>query len=82
MKCPICDNEMCEGGLIIDGVVPGWVPMEQFRKKGIRALVRTGLRKIGKTNVVLGETKVSNAYCCENCNKIIGIFDITDYADY
>lgn len=33
MKCPICNNEMIEGGLVIDGVVPGWVPMENFRKK-------------------------------------------------
>ena len=36
MKCPICNNEMQEGGLIIDGVAPGWVPMEQFQKKGVK----------------------------------------------
>ncbi len=35
MKCPICGNEMQEGGLIIDGVVPGWVPLEEFEKKGL-----------------------------------------------
>ena len=33
MNCPICGTHMEEGGLIIDGVAPGWVPMEQFRKK-------------------------------------------------
>ena len=33
MKCPICNNEMIEGGLVIDGVAPGWVPMEEFQKK-------------------------------------------------
>ena len=33
MNCPICGAHMEEGGLIIDGVAPGWVPMEQFRKK-------------------------------------------------
>lgn len=32
MKCPICNQEMEDGGLIINGVTPGWVPMEQFKK--------------------------------------------------
>ena len=35
MKCPVCNIEMEEGGLIIDGVAPGWVPMDQFKKKGM-----------------------------------------------
>ena len=30
MNCPICNHEMQEGGLITDGVAPGWVPLEQF----------------------------------------------------
>lgn len=34
MKCPLCGRDMQEGGLIIDGVAPGWVPLEQFNKKG------------------------------------------------
>lgn len=78
MKCPICGNEMLEGGLIIDGVAPGWVPMEQFKKKGLKRLVYTGLRTIGKTNILLSETKVPNAHFCKNCNKIVGIFDVTN----
>ena len=78
MKCLICGNEMQEGGLIIDGVAPGWVPLEQFNKKGLKRLVYTGLRTIGKTNILLSQTKVSNAFYCENCNKVMGIFDVTN----
>ena len=81
MKCPLCGNEMREGGLIIDGVAPGWVPMEEFQKKGLKRLIYKGLRTIGKANVLLGETKVPNAFFCENCNKIVGIFDVTNNLD-
>lgn len=81
MKCPICDLEMQEGGLIVDGVMPGWVPMEQFRKKGLKSLAYRGLRTIGKSNILLGETKVPNAFFCRNCNKIVGVFDITNDLD-
>ena len=69
---------MREGGLIIDGVVPGWVPMEQFQKKGLKRLAYTGLQKIGQTNFLLGETKVPNAYFCRDCNKIVGVFDVAE----
>ena len=52
MKCPICNNEMIEGGLVINGVAPGWVPMEEFQKKGLKRIVHTGLRTIGKSSVL------------------------------
>lgn len=81
MKCPMCHDEMQEGGLIIDGVAPGWVPMEQFQKKGLKRIVHTGLRTIGETNILLGQTKVSNAFFCKQCNKIIGVFDVTNNID-
>ncbi len=81
MKCIYCGEEMEEGGLIIDGVASGWVPMEQFKRKGLKRLVYTGLRTIGKSNVLLGQTKVPNAFYCKNCNKIIGAFDITNNID-
>ena len=57
MKCPICNNEMIEGGLVIDGVAPGWVPMEEFQKKGLKRIVHTGLRTIGKSSVLFSQTK-------------------------
>ena len=81
MKCPMCHDEMQEGGLIIDGVAPGWVPMEQFRKKGLKRIVHTGLRTIGETNVLLRQNKVPNAYFCKQCNKIVGVFDVTNNID-
>lgn len=81
MKCPICNNEMQEGGLIIDGVAPGWVPMEQFEKKGLKRVIYTGLRTIGKTSILFSETRVPNAHFCQQCNKIVGIFDVTNHID-
>ena len=78
MKCPICNKEMQEGGLIIDGVAPGWVPMEQFQEKGVKRIGHTGFRTIGKTNILLGQTKVPNAFFCGNCNKIVGVFEVTN----
>ncbi len=81
MRCPICGNEMEEGGLIVDGMAPGWVPMEQFKRKGAKRLLYTGLRTIGKTNYFLGQTRISNAYFCKNCNKIVSIFDVTNNLD-
>ena len=59
MKCPICNNEMIEGGLVIDGVAPGWVPMEEFQKKGLKRIVHTGLRTIGKSSVLFSQTEES-----------------------
>ena len=81
MKCPMCHNAMQEGGLIIDGVAPGWVPMEQFQKKGMKRIAYSGLHTIGETNILLGQTKVSNAFFCKQCNKIVGMFDVTNNID-
>lgn len=81
MKCPICGAEMEAGGLIVDGVAPGWVPMEEFNRKGLKRLVYTGLRTIGEANILLGQTKIPNAYFCKKCNKIVGIFDVTNDID-
>ena len=81
MKCPYCNTEMEEGGLITEGVSVGWLPLEQFKKNGIKNLVLTGLRTIGKHNLILGQTKISNAFYCNSCNKIVGVFDITNHID-
>jgi len=72
---------MEEGGLIIDGVAPGWVSMEQFKKKGLKRLLYTGFRTIGQTNFVLSQTRVPNAHYCKTCNMIVGIFDVTNDID-
>ena len=76
MKCPICNNELLKGGIIVNGVVCGWVPMDQFQKKGIKRLMHTGMRTIGESSILLGQTKISNVYFCKSCNKIMGIFDV------
>lgn len=81
MKCPVCGKEMEEGGLILNDVAPGWVPMEQFQRQGLKRLAYTGLRTIGRSNLLLGQTKVPNAFYCKNCNKIVGIFDVTNHLE-
>lgn len=81
MKCPLCGGEMEEGGLVIQSVNPGWVPMEQFQRKGVKRLCYHGLRTIGKTSILWGQTKVPNAFFCRPCNKIVGIFDVTNHID-
>ena len=81
MNCPICGAQMEEGGLIIDGVDPGWVTMGELKKKGAARLLYTGLRTIGKTNILLGHTRVPKAFFCKKCNKIVGIFDVTNRID-
>lgn len=81
MNCPICNHEMQEGGLIIDGIAPGWVPLEQFNKKGVSRVIYTWLRTIGKSNIVLRQTKIPNAFYCKECNKVVGVFDVTNHLD-
>lgn len=78
MQCPICGGALQEGGLIIDGVAPGWVPMEQFQKKGLKRMAYNGLRTIGKSNILLGQPRVPDAYFCPICNKVMGVFDVTN----
>jgi hypothetical protein len=81
MKCPVCGKEMLSGGLIADSLSVGWVPIEQFEKKGLKRLAYTGVRTIGKANVLLKQTRVPNAYFCRECNKVMGIFDVTNHPD-
>ena len=77
------DLRSADGGrrLIVDGVAPGWVPMDKFKKKGVQRVLYTGLRTIGKTNYILGQTRVPGAFFCRRCNKIIGVFDVTNHID-
>ncbi len=79
MLCPLCSLEMEVGGLIIDGVAPGWVPMAQFKRRGLKRLIYTGMRTFGKTNILLGQTKASPAFYCRHCRKIVGLFDVTNH---
>lgn len=76
MKCPICNNEMEEGGIITEGISTMWVPLNQFNKKGLKKLMYSKGKMIGKPNIIIGQTKISNAFFCEKCNKVIGVFDV------
>jgi len=69
MKCPICNKAMQEGGLIIDGVASGWVPMDQFQKRGLKRVWISGVRTIGKPNILLRQTKVPNAFSVSSVIK-------------
>ena len=78
MDCPICGRPMEAGGLILDGVACGWVTLAQFRKNGLRRLAYSGLRTIGTSNLLLRQTRVPDAWFCSSCNKVTGIFDVTN----
>ncbi|MBQ3011397.1 MAG: hypothetical protein IJA20_08380 [Methanocorpusculum sp.] len=77
MKCPTCGNEMEAGGLLIDGTLVRWVPMETFDRGPLGRLVLTENRVIEhETNMLTKQTKVSNAHFCCTCEKVVGIFDV------
>lgn len=76
MKCLICNTDIEAGGIIAQGVSVMWIPMSEFQKKGIKRVVYTNGKIIGKHNVILGQTKISNAYFCNQCNKVIEVFDV------
>jgi len=76
MNCPICGKEMEKGGLIGSGVSLMWFPQSQFGKKGLRRLLYTGGKPIGRSNALLSQTRVSDAYYCDVCGKVTGIFDV------
>lgn len=78
MVCPVCGKEMEKGGLIGGGVTLQWFPQAQFGKKGLRRLLYTGGKAIGKSNVLLGQTRVPGAYYCSDCKKVAGVFDVVE----
>ena len=78
MKCPICGKEMKLGRLIImDSRIPEWYPEEEAARKGLGAIRRGGVIRIGypeEYRAMSGENHYK-AYHCEPCKKIIGYFD-------
>ena len=49
MKCPICGEEMLAGGLISAGISVGWVPKDEFDKKGLRRISYQEWHSIGNS---------------------------------
>lgn len=78
MKCPICGKAMHMGGIVADGaILVSWYPQEQFEKTGLKSLWYTGGKTVGKSNPFLKSVKVPNAWYCDGCDKVIGVFDVT-----
>lgn len=65
MKCPICGEEMLAGGLISAGISVGWVPKDEFDKKGLRRISYQEWHSIGNSSILLGQTKIPNAFLCK-----------------
>ena len=77
MKCPICGKEMIEGGIIGNGAMSiDWYPKKEFEKKWYKTLYYKGGKSLGSSLVKV--TKISNAWYCPDCNKVTGIFDVSD----
>ena len=76
MKCPICGEEMLAGGLISAGISVGQVPKDEFDKKGLRRISYQEWHSIGNSSILLGQTKIPNAFLCKKYNKVIGVFDV------
>ncbi|MFV0516957.1 MAG: PF20097 family protein [Aminipila sp.] len=80
MICPICGKEMTKGGIILTGKnLCGeftWYSENEFNKEGIKVWDRSNRKNIDSKRSLRGEEKFDNAYFCESCNKIVGIFTI------
>ncbi len=79
MNCPICGKEMEKGGLVSDGFVIGWREEKKLHAISPNRLFYGDLKPMGKQNKPLREVVVDGAYYCQSCEKITGIFDVTDY---
>ncbi|MHC1723532.1 MAG: PF20097 family protein [Aminipila sp.] len=80
MICPICGKEMTKGGIILSGITLSgeftWYSQNEFDKKGLKAWDRSNRKNIDARRSLMGEEKFDDAYFCESCNKIVGIFTI------
>lgn len=78
MKCPICEGEMIEGGIIGNGALSiDWYPKGEFDKKWYTTLRYKGGKNLGASMAKV--TKIPNAWYCSRCNKVAGIFDAYDF---
>lgn len=75
MNCPICGEKMLEGGLVAAAIAISWHSKEQFEKNYL-GIYTDGKSLAGKSNILLGQTTVPNAYFCEKCSKVVGVFDV------
>ena len=78
MYCQRCGKEMEPGGIITGGVTALWHPRKEFEKSGLKALYYTGGKPIGRSSILLKQTKIPDAWYCPNCNTVTGIFEVVD----
>lgn len=78
MKCPECGGEMEKGGLAADSMYIVWYPEETFKKNSILRTFDIG-KRIGTTSMLYSETTVPDAYYCEKCNIVTGVFKVEEY---
>ena len=76
MKCIFCGSDMQPGVIVTQSVSAMWVPLSEFQKKEIKKLIYTNGKALGHANIIWGQTKIPNAYFCQKCNKVIGVFDV------
>lgn len=78
MKCPKCGMEMEKGGIVAESLYIVWYPEEKFRKNPIMRTFDIG-KRIGTTSMLYSETTVPDAYYCEKCNIVTGVFNVEEY---
>ena len=69
MKCPICGEEMLAGGLISAGISVGWVPKDEFDKKGLRRISYQEWHSIGNSSILLGQKRYQTLFYAKNAIK-------------
>lgn len=76
MKCIYCGSDMQLGGIVTQGVSAMWFPQESLKKSRLSKIIFEGGIAIGKEDYLWGQTILTDAYYCQKCKKIIGVFSI------
>lgn len=76
MKCIYCGSDMQLGGIVTQGVSAMWFPQESLKKSRLSKIIFEGGIAIEKKDYLWGQTMLTDAYYCQKCKKIIGVFSI------
>ena len=71
--CPVCNGPLIPGGIITTDASPYWVPEKELYRKRLRLGVYHPLKVSSPDWLRRG--RIEKAYYCEQCRKIIGVFD-------
>ncbi|WP_419022966.1 PF20097 family protein [Emergencia sp.] len=78
MNCLLCGKEMKKGGIIVSGrtiMALEWYPAIEFNKRGLKSWNRTDGKELLDEACLFG-SKFEDAFYCEHCNKVIGLFNV------